>query len=321
MGRDDLQIIKMALKEDIGNGDITTEALFPNHIKIKAEVIAKEAGVVCGAAVAKEVFKAVERKIRKDKRRIRENKGKDGRRRITKEKEGCIRIYNRVKDGARVKKGQVVCVVEGDARVILAGERTALNFLGRLSGVATLTRKYADAVKPYKVKILDTRKTTPGLRELEKYAVRRGGGANHRMGLYDQALVKDNHIEAFSVQRSEDRKSLKEIIEKVKKGINKGMKIEIEVENLRQFKEVLEADPDIIMLDNMCIADIKKAVAIKNELSAVRCPLSAKLEVSGGVTLDNVRNIAAAGVDMISVGALTHSAPSIDFSLEIAGIK
>jgi nicotinate-nucleotide pyrophosphorylase (carboxylating) len=163
-----------------------------------------------------------------------------------------------------------------------------------------------DAVRPYKVKILDTRKTAPGLRELEKYAVECGGGVNHRMGLYDQVLVKDNHIKVTS--HKSQVTSLKEIITEIRKKTNK--KIEIEVESLRQFKEALDGRPDIIMLDNMSISDIKKAVAFKNKLST-------KLEVSGGVSLSNVRRIASTGVDMISVGALTHSAPSLDFSLEI----
>lgn len=301
MDKDSLQIIKLALKEDIGKGDVTTNILFPSPRKVMARIIAGESGVICGLCTVIEIFKILDRRTR---------------------------VIRKAQGGDKIRKTQVVCIIKGDARKILAGERTALNFLSRLSGVATLTRKYADAVRPYKVKILDTRKTMPGLRELEKYAVTCGGGVNHRMGLYDQVLVKDNHIAVYKSevrgQRTEDRGILKEIIKKIrknkeKKGIirgHKGIKIEIEVENLREFKEALDAGPNIIMLDNMSIRNINRAVSMRNAISrgGVTPPL---LEVSGGVTLNNVRNIAATGVDMISIGALTHSAPSIDFSLEI----
>jgi len=301
MEKDSLQIIKLALKEDIGKGDITTNALFPKPMKVTARIIAGEDGVICGLCAVAEIFKVLDRRIQ---------------------------VIRKADGGDKIKKGQVVCIVRGDARKILAGERTALNFLSRLSGIAALTNKYVEKIKPYKVKILDTRKTTPGLRELEKYAVKCGGGVNHRMGLYDQVLVKDNHVAVYKSevrsQRTEDRGSLKDIIEKIrrgikrdKNGINKALKIELEVENLREFKEALDAGPNIIMLDNMSIPDIKKAVVLRSMLYPIPYTLYPKLEVSGGITLDNVRSIAATGVDMISVGALTHSAPSIDFSLEI----
>lgn len=286
MDKNGSQIIKLALKEDIGRGDITTRLLFPGPVNVAAKIVAKESGVICGLCAVTDVFKTLDKRIR---------------------------VIRKFTGGDRIKKGQVVCILKGDAGKILAGERTALNFLGRLSGVATLTRKYVDAVRPYKVKILDTRKTTPGLRELEKYAVTCGGGVNHRMGLYDQVLVKDNHLSVLRIAYSVPR--LKNLIKKFRKRTNK--KIEIEVESLREFKEALDAGPDIIMLDNMSIADIKKAVSIRNKLYALRSTLHAKLEVSGGVNLSNIRRIAATGVDMISVGALTHSPPSIDFSLEI----
>lgn len=272
-------IIKKALAEDVGGGDITTKLLFPEPIRIRAKIIAKQDGVVCGIAVVEKVFKLLDTKLRFNKK---------------------------VKDGRRVKKGETICAIEGDARAILTGERTALNFLSHLSGIATLTRKYVGKVKPYKVKILDTRKTTPGLRVLEKYAVKCGGGTNHRMGLWDGVLIKDNHIVVVSRQSSVV--SIKNLVTNVRKKTNK--KIEIEIENLKQFKEALAAGPDVIMLDNMTIADIKKAVALRNKLTT-------KLEVSGGVTLKNVRAIAKTGVDMISIGALTHSAKAMDFSLEV----
>jgi nicotinate-nucleotide pyrophosphorylase (carboxylating) len=301
-----MDIIKLALMEDVGRGDATTKALFAKPRKVRAKIIAKENGIACGTAVVKKVFIAAEKIIRG-------YKGKKGER---------IRVYGRVKDGAVVKKGQAVCIVEGDAKAILAGERTALNFLGRLSGIATLTRKYVDAVKPCKVKIMDTRKTTPGLRKLEKYAVKCGGGVNHRMGLWDQVLVKDNHIKVARSQ-SHQVTSITHIVERIRKKTNK--KIEIEVENIGQFKEALDARPDIIMLDNMSISNIKKAVVLRNNLLITDYPCLAgrqglpitKLEVSGGVTLANVRAVAAIDVDMISIGALTHAASSLDFSLEI----
>ncbi len=293
MDKDNLRIIKLALKEDIGKGDITTNALFPKPMKVTAKIIARESGVICGLCAVSDVFKMLDRRIQ---------------------------VIRKADGGSKIKKGQVVCIIKGDARKILAGERTALNFLGRLSGIATLTNKYVEKVKPYKVKILDTRKTAPGLRELEKYAVKCGGGTNHRAGLYDQILIKDNHLKVLSIACLPARQgyrvlSIKNMIKQLRKKTNK--KIEIEVENLREFKKALDAGPNIIMLDNIGISDIKKAVAFRNTLYPIPYTPRPELEVSGGVSLDNVRSIAATGVDMISVGALTHSAPSIDFSLEI----
>ena len=287
------EILNLALKEDIGKGDVTTAALFPGPIRITAKILAKEKGIICGIPVVEKVFKALDKRIA---------------------------VIKKVRDGGRVRAGQTICIVKGDARGILTGERLALNFLGRLSGIATLTRKYVERSRPYKVKIMDTRKTTPGLRGLEKYAVKAGGGSNHRMGLFDQVLIKDNHIKVYSVEfmvYGKKKPSLSRIIEDIREKIKKGMKIEIEVENLKQFEEVLKAKPDIIMLDNMSIADIKKAVTIKNNLSTINYKLSTKLEASGGITINNVRNIAKTGVDMISIGALTHSAKSLDLSLEV----
>jgi len=189
-----------------------------------------------------------------------------------------------------------------------------LNFLGRLSGIATLTNKFIQRVAPYRVKIMDTRKTTPGLRILEKYAVRCAGGFNHRMGLWDQALIKDNHIIVHSVhQLTVD--SIRQLIEETKRKRLKKMKIEVEVRNLREFKEALKALPDIIMLDNFKLKDIRKAVKIRNDVRSTMYEVP-KLEVSGRVNLDNVRKIAATGVEMISVGELTHSAKALDVALK-----
>lgn len=266
------QIIQQALKEDIGKGDITTDMLISPDLKIEAVIIAKEKGVIAGLAVAKEVFKAVDKKI----------------------------IFKpNTKDAKMVFPSQAVAYIKGRARSILSAERTALNFLSHLSGIATLTGKFSDKVRPYKVKIFDTRKTLPGLRQLQKYAVRSGGGFNHRFSLDDMVLIKDNHIKAMQGCLSLPK-------------VSKGCKIEIEVNNLKEFKDALKIKPDIIMLDNMKLDDIKKAVKLKKGKKPI-------LEVSGGINLKNVSAIARTGIDRISVGALTHSAPALDFSLEIHG--
>ncbi|MCQ9208318.1 MAG: carboxylating nicotinate-nucleotide diphosphorylase [Omnitrophica bacterium] len=267
-----LPIIKLALEEDIGRGDITTKLIIPDRKRIKAVILAKENGVVCGLDVARLVFQAVDKRTR---------------------------FKFKSSDGKKVKKSQVLARLEGRAASILKAERVALNFLGRLSGIATLTDKFVQKVKPNPVQIMDTRKTTPGLRMLEKYAVRCGGGTNHRMGLWDQVLVKDNHLSSLK---------LKAIVDKIRKKV-RGKKIEIEVKNMRQFKQALAAAPDIIMLDNFTLKNIKKAVKLRNESRKV------KLEVSGGVNLSNVRKIAATGVERISVGKLTHSAKALDLAL------
>ncbi|MCX5716370.1 MAG: carboxylating nicotinate-nucleotide diphosphorylase [Candidatus Omnitrophica bacterium] len=279
------QLIKDALKEDIGKGDITTRSLFPKPKHITARIIAKEKGILVGLSVVEMVFKAIDKKIK---------------------------ITRKVREGRPVRPGITVCVIRGRADKVLAGERVALNFIARLSGIATLTNKYVNRIKPYKAKILDTRKTTPLLRSLEKYAVRVAGGHNHRMGLWDRVLIKDNHKAVASSQFPVP--SLKKMVASLRKKTKK--KIEVEVESLREFKEALKAGPDIIMLDNMNLHDIKRAVKIRNKLVTGNRQLVTKLEASGGITLDNIRDIAKAGVDFISVGSLTHSVKSIDFSLE-----
>jgi len=284
------QIVRSSLKEDIGKRDITTELTIPKDKRVKAVLLAKEDGVVCGLNVAAGVFKEIDKKIK---------------------------FKPLVLEGQPVKKGKIIARIEGKAQSILTAERVALNFLSLLSGIATKTREYVDRIKPYKVnpafarkgrvKIMDTRKTIPGLRELQKYAVRVGGGVNHRMRLDEMVLIKDNHLRVqsskFKVQSS------------IRKKIPKDTKIEIEVKNLREFKEALRAEPDIIMLDNMKIPDIRKAIKIKrNTQYAIRNTL---IEASGGITLANVKKVAATGVDMISIGELTHSLKSMDISLEV----
>ncbi len=266
------EIIKKALKEDIGKGDITTRLTIPKHKKAKAVLLAKDNFTLCGMNLAKEVFQSLDR---------------------------SIKFQALAKDGAKVKRGKVLAKISGPASPILSAERVALNFLSLLSGVATKTREYVDAAKPYKAKILDTRKTIPGLRFLQKYAVRCGGGFNHRMNLDEMVLIKDNHLAILGAKTQAAK-----LREKIK-----NIKIEIEVNSLEQFRKALKEKPDIIMLDNMRLEDIKKAVVIRNAAHP-------KLEVSGGVSLKNIRRLAATGVEMISVGSLTHSVESKDISLE-----
>ncbi len=278
-------IIKVALREDIGKEDITTQTIIPKAKYAKAILLAKEGCVICGVGIAREVFKVQDKNIK---------------------------FKPHISDGQKIKKGKIIAHISGKAQSILIAERVALNFLSLLSGVATKTRAYVDRIKPYKAKVLDTRKTIPGLRVLEKYAVRIGGGYNHRMALDEMVLIKDNHLK---VQSSEFR--VQSLTENLMQKISKNIKIEIEVKNLKEFKRALEAKPDIIMLDNMSIKDIKKAVRIIRRLQPITYHPSPKLEASGGISFENVRKIAATGVDMISIGALTHSVKAIDISLEI----
>lgn len=275
-------IIINALKEDIGAGDITGSVLFERDISMPAHIIAKEECILAGIDAARWIFDAVDEKI------------------------AFTALY---KDGEKIGKGKRILSVRGSAKSILSAERTVLNFLGHLSGIATITAQFVKAVKGANVKIYDTRKTMPGLRELEKYAVKAGGGHNHRIGLWDGVLIKDNHLSGLMLNTKGLRqKAVREAVEAFK---NKGYKnIEVEVENLPEFKEAMEAGADIIMLDNMKPEEIKKAVKLKKGSSLI-------LETSGGVSLENVKKIAKTGVDRISIGKLTHSASSIDFSLEI----
>jgi len=272
-------LIKQALKEDIGKGDITTDALIPRGLQAKAVIIAKQSGVVAGMDIVKSVFTELD-------------------------KEAKFKAL--VKDGDKVAVGKKIIEISGNARPILTAERTALNFLGHLSGVATLTRQFVDKVRPFKAKILDTRKTTPGMRALEKYAVRCGGGSNHRIGLYDGVLVKENHFLIFS-----KNKNIVKAVDIIRKSVPKNTKVEVEVENIDELKQALAAKVDIILLDNMTPGQIRHSVIERGKSRAL-------LEASGRVNLSNVRRIAKSGVDRISIGALTHSAKSLDFSLDIA---
>ena len=265
--------IMLALQEDITGEDITTNSVMRDYQRGEVELICKEDGVIAGLDVFKRVFELLDEKTE---------------------------VIFTCADGAEVKKGQKLGLVRGDIRVLLSGERTALNYLQRMSGIATYTRKIADLLKGSKTKLLDTRKTTPGMRIFEKYAVKIGGGYNHRYNLSDGILLKDNHIGAAG--------GVKEAVMMAKEYAPFVRKIEVEVENLEMLKEALEAGADIIMLDNMSIEDMKEAV----RLTAGR----AETECSGNVTKENVAKLVDIGVDYISSGALTHSSPILDLSLK-----
>jgi nicotinate-nucleotide pyrophosphorylase (carboxylating) len=266
------RIVHAALAEDVGAGDVTTEATVAADAVGSAALLVKEPGVVCGLRAAETTFRALDPEIR---------------------------FEAFASDGDVVEPPAIVARVTGSERAILTGERVALNFLGPLSGIATLTRRFVEAVEGTGVSVLDTRKTTPGLRALEKHAVACGGGRNHRFGLDDAVLVKDNHLRAAG--------SIRGAVELVRAATD--LPLEVECETLDDVREALDVGVDAILLDNMTLAELHDAV----ELTAGR----ARLEASGGVTLDTIRAIAETGVDEISVGALTHSAPSLDVSLEL----
>lgn len=288
------KLIQLALKEDIGPGDITTTAVVHKAKKGKFVMVARQDCVICGLSLAEATFETVD---------------------------STARFKPLVNDGMKVAEDKAIAYVEGPIRSILSAERTALNFLCWLSGISTLTSRFVEAVKETKARIMDTRKTTPSLRRLQKYAVKIGGGTNHRMGLYDQVLIKDNHLAAISFEPTvikSKNQAIKTALGSVKKTVQKSKKIEIEVDSLEMLKVAFEHNPDIIMLDNMSISDIKEAVKIRDAYRIKIGDLGFKvlLEVSGKVTLSNVKEIAECGVDMISIGALTHSAPAVDISLE-----
>ena len=270
------RIIDIALEEDVARGDRTTELIIPPNMGGSAAIIAKEDGLVCGGEIGRIAFLKVD---------------------------PSLQVKINIQDGNTVKAGEVVMVVTGRVTSILKAERVILNFLSHLSGVATLTAKYVEQVKGLDVKIADTRKTLPGLRLLEKYAVYAAGGQNNRPDLASGILIKDNHLVAMAAKGI----SIAEGIAKAKADA-KGMKVEIEVQNLEQLRQAIDGKPDIIMLDNMSLEDIKQAVKL--------VPPSINMEASGGITLENVKAVAEAGIDIISVGAITHSAKAIDFSLE-----
>lgn len=275
-------LISLAFAEDFGDtGDRTSLATIPATATASAAFVARSSGVVAGVSVAGLVCASVDANL--------------------------IFTAN-LPDGSPVQRGTRVATVRGSLRSILAAERTALNFLQRLSGVATLTRKFTDAVAGLPAQILDTRKTTPGWRLLEKAAVRAGGGTNHRIGLYDAILIKDNHIAGLGDPATAVRRSVE--LARAYPG-NAGLPVEVEVDSLDQLRQVLPVTPEIVLLDNMSNDQLREAVAIRNTMSP-----TTKLEASGGVNLTTVRGIAETGVDRISVGALTHSAVALDIGLD-----
>ena len=271
-------IIDIALDEDTGKGDVTSEALIPPELAGKASLLVKEKGVLAGIEVAARVFQRID---------------------------PLLTIDVLITDGTAINPGDIVAAIIGSVVSILKAERTALNFLQRLSGIATLTAQYVAETSEFNAKIVDTRKTTPGLRMLEKYAVRMGGGQNHRLHLGDAVLIKDNHIAALRAMGL----SLKDIIAKARQNAPAGMNIEAEVASAREAVDALKAGADIIMLDNMPVNEMKQVVSMVAG--------KAKLEASGGITLSNVRQVAMTGVDIISIGALTHSYKALDISLEM----
>lgn len=269
-------LVELSLKEDIGTGDITSRLTIPKEKKAEAVIKAGQPGILCGIDVANYVYRRIDKKI----------------------------IFKtRLKDGNKLKKGQVIARVKGNARSILKGERLVLNFLQHLSGIATNANSFVGKLKNKKVKLLDTRKTIPGWRYLEKYAVKVGGAYNHRKGLYDMVLIKDNHIAVAG--------SIGKAFSKINKKVPKGIKSEIETQNLKQVKEALKTKTNIIMLDNMSLNNMKKAIKL------IRKDKRKKIEISGGVNLKNINKIAKLNPDYISIGALTYNYRIVDMFMGI----
>jgi nicotinate-nucleotide pyrophosphorylase (carboxylating) len=271
-----LSSVERALDEDIGTGDATSDSIVPHEAIVEARVISKEAGVIAGVSVLQTAFRLLDTRVN---------------------------FSSVAREGERVTAGRILVEIKGRARAILSAERTALNFLGRMSGIATLTRQFVDEVSGTKARILDTRKTAPNLRGCDKMAVRLGGGQNHRVGLYDMILIKDNHIDLAG--------SIAEAVRRARQQRD-DLEIEVEARNLTDVIESLELGVDLIMLDNMSLDQMREAVALNKART--------KLEASGNVTLANVRSVAETGVDYISIGALTHSVKALDVSLAVVGL-
>lgn len=294
-------IVQLAIKEDIGQGDITSEIFIPEGSKSKGTFIAKEDGIISGLPVAGYVFSQIDKDL--------------------------VLTLN-IEEGSRVNRDTIIANVKGSTVSILSAERLVLNFLQRLSGIATITNKFVEKVKRYKTKIMDTRKTTPGWRYLERYAVRVGGGINHRMGLYDQILIKDNHLKIMGGVHEKkgikdffkERDGFLKLVKKARQQTDNGVLIEVEIEDLDYVKDVVDAGVDIIMFDNMEPSKISEAVKMVREYEKIRDTAKCRdilTEASGNITLENVDAYAQTGVDRISIGAITHSAKALDISLEI----
>ncbi len=278
-----LPLIELALDEDLQDtGDLTCRALIDDGETGSVHVVARTAGVLAGEPVAQMVFDLLD---------------------------PAVTWESQIPDGSPLAAGSVIAVVSGSLRSLLTGERTALNFLTHLSGIATLTQSFVDAVAGTKAKLLDTRKTLPGYRTLQKYAVRAGGGTNHRLGLYDGVLIKDNHLASWC--GSDDDRSIAEAVTHARNDAPDGLSIEVEVDTLEQLADALEGSPDIVLLDNMDCNALREAVALRNTAAS-----AVLLEASGGISLETVADIAHTGVDRISIGGLTHSAPALDIAFD-----
>lgn len=274
-------LIRLAITEDLGQvGDITSQAVIPRDLQGKATFVARAVGVLSGAPIIQMVCTAID---------------------------SSLLLEQRTSDGTPLQPQQPIAIMSGSMRSILAVERTALNFLQRLSGIATQTSRYVEQVKDTKCQVLDTRKTTPGWRVLEKYAVRCGGGHNHRMGLFDAVMIKDNHLAGLRHHGT----PLAEAVSQARTAVGHRVIVEVEVESLDQLKEALTAHPDVILLDNMNVDLLRQAVDIRNRTAS-----QTRLEASGGITLTTLRDVARTGVDCVSVGALTHSAQALDIALD-----
>lgn len=272
------EIVVRALEEDLGHGDITTDTLIPDALRGKAVLLVKTGGVVAGLEVAARVFHKVD---------------------------SSIEFKILIPDGTKIKPGDILAIISGRVASIIKGERTALNFLQHLSGIASQTSQYINRIQGTKVYITDTRKTTPGIRFLEKYAVRMGGGRNHRLHLGDGVLIKDNHLLALRHMGM----NLKDIVRKARHNVQRDLPIEVEVTSVEEAREAAESGADIVMLDNMKPDDMRRAVSFLNG--------KVKIEASGGVNLENIRAVAETGITYVSIGALTHSSPAMDISLEL----
>jgi len=277
-------LIDLALAEDLGPDrvDVTSEVTIPAEAVGSVQIVARQEGVLAGLPIAERVFHRMA---------------------------GEVHFDVQLQDGSRLSAGAVVATISGPIRTLLTGERTALNFLTLLCGVASLTRRFVDRVEGTSAVVLDTRKTLPGYRLLQKYAVRMGGGTNHRMGLYDGCLIKDNHLAGRKATHPEE--SLADMLRAIRGELAEDIPVELEVDTLDQLREALPGRPDIVLLDNMSPSQLREAVAIRNEIAP-----GVLLEASGGVTLETVREIAEAGVDRISIGGLTHSAPALDLGFD-----
>ena len=286
------EVVRLAIKEDIGTGDITSGIFIPEGSESEGVLIAKEAGIIAGLPVAGYVLSQIDKNL--------------------------VFTVN-IEDGSMVEEGTIIASVKGLPLSLLSAERLVLNFLQRLSGIATATNKFAEKVRGYKTQILDTRKTTPGWRYLEKYAVRIGGGVNHRMGLYDQILIKDNHLEIMESEKENGDIGL--LVKKAREQIANEVLIEVEVEDLCRIKEVIDAGVDIILFDNMAPSKLKEAVEMVKELENSRDAGTGRAiltEASGNITIENVEEYAKSGVDRISVGIITHSIRALDISFDIS---